>query len=72
MEGRKRQPERPDYSEAVEPRCPVCGEAMIVEHDEQSGRTDHLCPHGHSDEARLTDATRARPREAMGELGEDS
>ncbi len=63
---RKRQPDRPDYAEAIEPRCPECGEALVIHKEE------YRCPRGHGDEAPLTDeGHRGSSRERTGELGED-
>jgi hypothetical protein len=63
---RKRQPDRPDYGEAVEARCPECGEPLVI------SKNEYRCPRGHGDEAPLSDkGHRARSRERIGELGED-
>jgi uncharacterized Zn finger protein (UPF0148 family) len=65
-EDRKRQPDRPDYSEAMEPRCPECGEPLVI------SKGEYRCPRGHGDDAPLTDEGRpGSAREAAGELGED-
>ena len=73
MEGRdKRQPERPDYAEAVEPRCPECGEPLVIEYDERLETTNYRCPSGNGDEEPLSgEHSRAVQRERTGELGED-
>jgi hypothetical protein len=66
MSERKRQPDRPDYGSAVEARCPVCGEPLVIE------KQEYRCPRGHGDEAPLKDeGHRASSRERIGELGED-
>jgi hypothetical protein len=63
---RKRQPERPDYGDAVEARCPECGEALVI------SKGEYRCPRGHGDEAPLSDEGHlGSSRERIGELGED-
>jgi uncharacterized Zn finger protein (UPF0148 family) len=63
---RKRQVDRPDYAEAMEPRCPECGEVLVI------SKGEYGCPRGHGDEAPLSEeGQRASSRERTGELGED-
>src|ERR671937_129946 len=50
---------------AAEARCPHCGQALVIE------KGEYRCPHGHGDEAPLTDeGHRGSSRERIGELGE--
>jgi hypothetical protein len=44
-EERKRQPERADYGDEQEPRCPVCGEVLVSDRDQL------VCPRGHLEPA---------------------
>ena len=59
---RGRQPERPDFGEGTEPQCPICGETLVL------GR----CPKGHTEDPLVEAQLGDKPRERVGELGEDS
>jgi hypothetical protein len=69
---RPRQPDRPDYGSAMEPKGPVCGEPVVVELDEAIGATTYRCPNGHTDDPLVEAEAAARPRVQVGELGEDA
>lgn len=68
----KRQPARPDYAEAEEPRCPICGEALLADFDEEGEIAEYRCPNGHGEDPLGEAEVGSRPRERVGELGEDS
>jgi hypothetical protein len=71
-EDRRRQPERADYGEASEPHCPVCGETLIVDLDEETPMTAFRCPKGHTEDPLIEAKIEPRTRERVGEQGEDS
>jgi len=68
----RRQHERPGYAEAMERRCPVCGEALVIDLDEAAGHTEYRCPSGHGEDPLAETGASTSPRKQVGELGEDS
>ncbi len=68
----KRQPERPDFSTGMEPRCPACDVLLVIDLDEQSESANYRCPNGHTDDPLGEAEVGSRSRQRVGELGEDS